>query len=122
MLAVWIDSQEAKIFNFTPEKVETTHMKMHGSTHHGQGHNHSQVSPEVEKFYHEVCHQMEKDKASKFLLVGPGMAHTHLKVHMEKHHPALVKNILGVEAMEKLSDGQIIDHAKDFFKKHDLYI
>lgn len=117
-LAVWIDSQEAKIFKFTYAGVENLHLKSHGKTHHAEVHgsNHPKAAGDAEKFFHEVSQNLKNETASQWLLMGPGLAHTHLEHHIQKHHPHMKPQILASEAVDHhLTEKQIIAHARKFF-------
>lgn len=122
-LAVWLTSDEARIFKFTPGGVETQHMRRHGQKHPAEslGRNHGKDAGDAEHFFHEVAEQLVKDKADHWLIVGPGLAKTHFKHHIETHHKPLTKRIIGVETMDKATDGEITNFAHDFFKRQGVY-
>lgn len=122
-LAMWITSDEARIFKFTPNGVESHRMHKHGPkhAHETQGRNHPQKGGDADHFFHEVAEHLGKEKADHWLIVGPGLAKTHFKGHVESHHAQLAKKIIGVESMDKATDGEITNFAHDFFKKQGLY-
>lgn len=122
-MMIWIDSQEAKLFTFEADGVRTQHLKPHGPHHHDQslGRNHTKAEGDAQKFYHEVCQHLAAEKSVRWLIAGPGLAHTHLVHHLEKHHPALKAKVVGVQALEKMSDGQLIDKAKEFFSHQGVF-
>lgn len=122
-IAVWLTSEEAKIFEFAPEGVKTHKMHTHGKHHakEGMGKNHSQKGGDAEHFYHEVADYLAKTRTDRWLIMGPGLAKNHFKSHVDSHHAQQSKKILALETMDKASDGEIIDFAHDKFKKLGLF-
>lgn len=117
--AVWITSDEARIFKFAPEGIIPQHLRKHGPKHSAEvhGRNHTKQEDDSERFFHEVAQQLIKDKADRWLILGPGLAKSHFKSHVERHHANYTRNIVGVEAMDKATDGEITHFAHDYFKK-----
>lgn len=122
-LAVWITSNEAKVFKFLPSGVEAHHMKAHGGKHvaESQGRNHPKEGGDADKFFHEVADYLGKEKSERWLVMGPGVAKTQFQHHVEKHHVACAKRIIGVEAVDKGTDGELTNFAHEFFKKQGLF-
>ncbi|RYZ85451.1 MAG: hypothetical protein EOP06_16225 [Proteobacteria bacterium] len=117
--ALWITSDEAKIFRFDSAKTEVHHMKKHGAKNHGQtGANHPETQ-DVGKFYGEVSEYMLKNKEDRFLILGPGLPKTHFNDYFAKHHAQNAKQIVSVETMDKGTDGEIQDFAHRCFKRLD---
>ncbi len=108
-VVAWIDSQEAKLFHFSPGKVDKEDIKRTAEEH------------EEGKFFHRVADHMKLD--SHVLVVGPGLGKKHFVHHLETHktHKALVGRIVGVENADHPTDGQIQELARKFFKKFDLF-
>ncbi len=116
---VWLSSDEARIFRFVPGKTETHHMKKHGVEHHGKtGANHPDSQDEG-KFFGELGAWMTKNKTDRFLILGPGPAKTHFNDYFAKHFASNAKQIVGVEPMDKGTDGEIENFAHNCFKKID---
>lgn len=118
--AIWISSEEAKVFKFTPEGVATHHLQADHLKHKAEtdGKNHLKREGDSEKFFHEVALYLGKDDSARWLIVGAGVAKSQFKHHLEKHHTLVSEKIAGVEAIDKSTDGEIKDFAHDFFKKH----
>ncbi len=118
--ALWISSEEAKVFKFNPGGVEIHHMMADHVKHKAEtdGKNHLKREGDSEKFFHEVGAYLAKDSAARWLVVGAGVAKTQFKHHFEKHHAHDAEKIVGVEAIDKSTDGEIQNFAHDFFKKH----
>jgi stalled ribosome rescue protein Dom34 len=57
--------------------------------------------------------------AAEILLVGPGEAKMGLKTYLERRHPHLAGRILGIEAMDKASAGEIAAAARKYFYSAD---
>ena len=121
--AIWISSDEAKIFQFKAEGVDTHHMRAHGIRHHKEtlGKNHSQENSDAEKFFHEVATYLCHTNSQRWLILGPGPAKTHFQHHIERHHANFKKAIFAVEPMDKGSDGEIKNFAHDYFKKKGVF-
>lgn len=119
-LAVWMTSDEAKIFLFSPTGVETKHLTRHGKSHHKevQGKNHSQKGGDADHFFHEVAKELSTLKAGRWLVLGPGLAKTHFDAHVKQHHPQDAVKICAVEAMDHATNGEITNFAHDYFKRH----
>ncbi len=117
---VWIDHEHAKIFNFTADgKTENTVKNHHHDTKHSS-HAEQAKKNDLQKYFHQVADQV-KD-ASHLLIVGPGMAHKEFNTHLETHHHAdLAKKVIGSEPMDKGTDGEIVNMAKKYFQKYNLF-
>jgi len=119
-VAIWISSDDARIFTFKADGVETHHMHSHGPKHTSETHgrNHPKDAGDAEHFFHQVAEYMASHaKGARWLILGPGLAKTHFKSHIERHHAAHAKSVVGVEAFDKGTDGEIKNFAHDFFKK-----
>lgn len=113
---VWVTSDEVKILTMGEDKPVVLHQ--HGKRHPQEslGRNHTKGHDDVEHFMHEVAVNLDKEPA-RLLLVGPAQAKLRLKSHIEKEHQKLAKNIVGVETMDKATEGEILHFARTFFTK-----
>ena len=120
---VWIASDEAKIFKFGAEGVESTHLCESGPLHHAEtaGRNHPKKGGDSDRFLHHVADTMISLNAERWLVLGPGVAKTRFKHLVEKDFATIAKRIVSVIPMDKSTDGEIKDFAHDFFKKEGLY-
>ena len=85
-----------------------------GSHHDNHKHN------AEEHFFHALA--LEIGNVEELLVFGAGMAKTHFKTHLEKHHHGqLAKSLIGVETLDKLTDNQILESARKFMKKYNTY-
>ena len=57
--------------------------------------------------------------AGAILIVGPGGARTELHKHLQHVHPQVAAKISAVEAIDHPSDGELLAHARRFFKADD---
>jgi stalled ribosome rescue protein Dom34 len=117
---VWIDHREAKIFHFSP--TDANEKVVHPSDPHVHIHHHANSigsghAAEDQKFLHAVAAEMAKSKA--VLIIGPANAKHELVKHIEAHDPTIAKIIAGVEAADHPGDGDIVAHARAFFKHAD---
>jgi hypothetical protein len=117
---VWMDSREARIFRFNAADVEREGVKAHNpfhQVHHkagviGAGHMTLDAG-----FFAQIVDGLAG--ATEWLLVGPSGAKQELLHYIDQHAPAARKNLVGVEAMDHPSDGELLDHARRAFKAID---
>jgi len=114
---VWMDSDHAQFFKFTPGQVQKEQVKM--SSQEAKSAHDRDVHKEPIHYYQEVAGKMKS--AKEILLVGPGLAKTHFTHYLDKHSTDVRKRIVGVENMDHLTDNQITAFAHRFFRAHDLF-
>lgn len=105
---VWVDHQEAKIIHLNAEENGTPEHVKHAS----------HDTPQA--FYHKVAEHLKTSQ--EILVLGPGMAKGEFVKHLEAHDPAIAKAILGVEAADHPSEGQLVAEARKFFRAKDRMI
>ena len=110
---VWMDSKEARIFSFNADDVQSEHIKAHAP--HRQVHRHSKTADTA--YFHDIAEAVSGTR--EWLLVGPAGAKTELVHYLEKHAPAARKAIVGIEAMDHPTDGELLAHARRAFKAID---
>jgi len=119
---IWVDHAQAHAIYFTSETHENLEIKAHAhATHlhtksgtHGAGH-----SAEDKRFFDDVATSVSD--AKKILIVGPGLEKTLFFKYLSEHHPRIAANVVGVEAADHPSEGQLLAHARKYFVKADLY-
>jgi|JI10StandDraft_1071094.scaffolds.fasta_scaffold49893_10 stalled ribosome rescue protein Dom34 len=117
---VWIDHEHSKVFRFTSQGKDEHVIKNHHHNTKHPSHADQAKKNDNQKFYHQVAEQV-KD-AVELLIVGPGMAHKEFKTHLDQHHHSdLAKKVIGVEAMDKATDGQILNMAKKYYHKYHAF-
>lgn len=117
--AVWMDQELAKVFLITAKGIEKVEIKNHHFNHHTNNQD-AHKNVEAERFYHEVSNKI--GSTEELIVLGPGPAKNHFKTHLEKHHHAgLLKNLVGLEALDYVSDNQILEKARGLFKKYNTF-
>jgi hypothetical protein len=120
-MVVWIDHQVARLFALTQDAFQET--PIHNSdTGHGHVHHHAGTGGAG----HVALDRTFLDNiseaiggAQEILIVGPAGAKTALKSFLDDHKPLQAANVMGVEAMDHASDGQIAAFARHFFERAD---
>jgi stalled ribosome rescue protein Dom34 len=117
---VWIDHHEARVFHFNAdeaqrEQVHPLHPVRH--IHHkansiGSGH-----SAEDQKFFSAVVEAV--GTAGAVLITGPASAKHELMKHIERHPSQLHARVAGVETLDHPTDGELLAHARQFFRAAD---
>jgi stalled ribosome rescue protein Dom34 len=115
--AIWLDHQEAKIFHFTPESIERSelHVAHHLYRAHktgGHAERHRDVA-EQHPFFEDIVTRL--GDAAEVLVVGPAETKSELVKFLQARHPDLAGRIVGVEAADHPTDGQIVAHARKYF-------
>ena len=115
---VFVTSDEAHVITLKADEptVETFHKHGHRHAQESMGKNHPKKNDDTEHFVHELATLLEKDDA-RLLLVGPAQAKIRLKSHIDREHPQLAKNIVGVETMDKATIPQIVSFGREFYTK-----
>jgi len=117
--AVWIDHQEAKIFEVDRSSEATATVK----ATLGHLHRHATVTAErqhpadVQRFFQEIARVLEG--AQEILVLGPASAKLELVKHLRDHSPAVATRIVGVETVDHPTDGQITAYARKYFRAAD---
>jgi stalled ribosome rescue protein Dom34 len=117
---VWIDHREAKVFHFSPTEVDKLVLHPDHPTKHihhkantiGSGH-----AGADHEFLHAVAQSIAD--AGAVLVAGPANTKNELVAHIERHDPNLRKLIVAVETVDHPSDGQLVAHARKYFKAED---
>lgn len=117
---VWIDHREARVFHFNPDDadkqvIHPDHPAKH--LHHKAMSIGSGNAATDQEFLHAVADAVSD--AGAILITGPGNAKSELVKHIEKHDPKLKKLIAAVETVDHPSDGQLVAHARKYFKAAD---
>jgi stalled ribosome rescue protein Dom34 len=117
---VWIDHREAKVFHFNATEDDEQDVHARNPTvhiHHkansiGSGH-----AAEDKHYLHEVAAAIADVKAA--LITGPASAKTELMKHIAQHDPKIAAIVAGVETLDHPSNGELIAHARRFFRAAD---
>jgi hypothetical protein len=117
---VWLDHSEAHVMHISLDDVEKSvihpahpHQHLHarsGSIGDGR-------KGEDQAYYHAVAQALAG--AQEILIVGPAQAKLQLVKHIHAHDHGLVDRIIGVETVDHPSDGQLVAHARKYFRAKD---
>ncbi len=110
---VWIDRENAKLFQLSEEKMERVTVHSGHADHHTHRMDGLDRGRQERRFYGDVADRLDSD--CKILLLGPGVAKHHFMNYLHENCPALSKNIVGCETVDHPSDAQIATMAKRFF-------
>jgi len=118
---VSIDHAQAVIFEFSADDVSEHRIKAtdrQGNIHHkagsvGSGHAHDSKS-----YLTAVVSALKP--SHEILIVGHGTAKDELASFIRDHAPLLAPHILGVQAVDQPTKGEILAVARKFFEGKDL--
>ena len=113
IFVLWIDLKQAKIFQFSDEKMERRNLEASHTDHH------THRSDNLDRQQHErafFVHLAEALKdASQLLILGPGVVKHHFQSFLIEHCPVLAKRVVGCETVDHPTDPQIAALARKFF-------
>ncbi len=117
---VWIDHSQAKVFHLNAtesdlQKIPSTHPHQH--LHHRANARDSGHASVDKEFLKSVSHALAD--AGAILITGPSTAKTELVTYINHAHPDIAKRISGIETLDHPSDGELVAHARKFFKADD---
>ncbi|MCA2997304.1 MAG: hypothetical protein ING75_01755 [Rhodocyclaceae bacterium] len=116
---IWIDHHKAKLIHVGHDIGEVSvidskhdtkqlHVKAHKSLTHGNGN----ASLDRE-FLRAVIDGV--NPAAKILLTGPADAKQELMHFAEQHQRDFSRRVVKMEALDRATDGELLDHARRFF-------
>ncbi len=117
---VWIDHRQARVFHFNVEDVDHEVVHPQHEIHHLHHKAHSVGSgnaAEDQTFFHSVVQAI--GGAGAVLIGGPANAKHELYKYIQRHAHTLLPRIAGVEALDHPTDGQLVAHARQFFRAAD---
>ncbi|HVH46917.1 MAG TPA: hypothetical protein VM925_31455 [Labilithrix sp.] len=116
---LWIDQHEAKIFHVGDDTFDAAiiesqhrHVRRHSDATRERAH-----PADAQHYYHEVARALEG--VAEILVVGPGAAKLEFIKHVHKHDRGLEPKIIGVETVDHPTDGQLVAHARHYFRAAD---
>jgi len=118
---VAIDHAEATVFEFTENEVSEHRIKAadrQGNIHHKAGSVGSGHAHDSKAYLTEVVGALKP--SHEILIVGHGTAKDELASFIRDHAPLLAPRIMGVEAIDQPTKGQILAFARRFFEAKDL--
>jgi stalled ribosome rescue protein Dom34 len=115
---VYIDHEHAKVFKMKTGGAEGLDLHHHAHLHHNN--REENKKKDSSSLYHEVAEKLSG--AGEILVLGHGTAKDQFVHHLKDHkHADLAKKVVGVEAVDKPTDNQILALARKFFKSHHLF-
>jgi stalled ribosome rescue protein Dom34 len=117
---VWIDHSEARIFELGTTGVEHRRIRptdRRGNIHHKAGTVGPGHAPADTHFFAAIADALESIR--EILIVGHGQAKTELAHYIRDHVPALAPRIMGVEALDNPTEGEVVAFARNFFDIRD---
>ena len=116
---VWLDHSEARIFEFGAGEVEFRRVRNEkaGHIHHKAGSIGAGHAPTDREYLAAVAKAL--DPVHEILLTGPAGEKTELMHWLSEHAPQIAERILGVETLDRSTDGEIVAFARKFFARED---
>jgi stalled ribosome rescue protein Dom34 len=117
---VWIDHQQAKIFEVDATDVERSTVRSshpHQHIHHKANSGDSGHAAVEKPFLKEVTEALSH--AGAIVIAGPANAKKELATYIEANAPEVAKRISAIETMDHPTDGALVAFARKFFKADD---
>jgi len=117
---VWIDHEEARIFEFGTDGVAKQHIRQENKP----GHIHHKAGTVGSGHAHEDKHYLAAVSAAlkpnhEILIVGHGQSKTELAHYIRDHVPDLAPKIMGVESVGNVTEAEVVALARKFFEAKD---
>lgn len=117
---VWLDHRSARVIRFSRD--DSVLSEMHSTTEERRLHRKSGVpgsghAPDDHQFFDVVVEELAQVPA--VLIVGPGTAKKAFELWLQHRHPDVSRRIVGVETLDHPTDGELLAHARKFFKRLD---
>ena len=119
-VVVWIDHHEAKLFRFNAAEVSKDTFRPDRSVHqlhHKAGAIGSGHAAENQHYLSVVANALAD--AGVILVTGPANEKTELVKYLKSHSPSVADRIVGTEALDHPTDGEIVAHARNYFRHAD---
>lgn len=117
---VWTDHLKTKIFEFGTSGIEEHHIHASdrsGNIHHKSGTVGSGHAAADKPYLRAIVEALKPNH--EILIVGHGNARTELAHYIRDHAPSLASKVMGVEAIDNLSDAQVVAFGRKFFEQKD---
>lgn len=118
LIAIWVDHQEANVFKFTTAGIKKESYVGKYPDHHSHTSDHRVEQKHEEQVFKQLMPHI--NDALEILILGPGMAKTHLKKYIESHSAVLGKKIVGCENTDHPTEPQLLSLASKFFNSEHL--
>jgi len=119
---VWIDHNEARIFDFDRELTPAGHRTVKSPQapvhlHHKANERRSGHLPVDHSYLEQVA--VAVSGAALLLITGPANAKHELVAHIADCHPGMAQRIVGIETLDHPHDGELQNFARKFFRRAD---
>ena len=117
---VYLDHSSAKAFAFDSTKAiehKIDAATASGTLHHKAGTVGSGHDQDRKSYWMDIAKVLEPSR--EILVVGHGTAKTEFAHFVRDHVPLLMPRIVGVETLDKATDGEIVAFARKFFEHKD---
>ena len=117
---VWIDHQHATVIDFTADADQIHLLEREGGPkkiHRKSGIPGPGKAADDPKFFDAVVDAV--GDAREVLIAGPGNAKLYFRRDLEHRHAGVAKRVVGTEAMDHPSNGELLKFARTYFKKYD---
>lgn len=118
---VWLDHRLAKIIGFNLHSADRITRAIHSPSvahiHHRAGtvgSGHAQNDP---VFFQAIADDLQE--YHEILLVGPAETKKALIAYLRREYPKLALHVAGTETLGRQTDGEIVEFAREFFKRAD---
>lgn len=118
---VWLDHHDARIIDFTFDDQHV--VAVHQENGPRKLHRKAMVigsgkAKEDHHFFDEIVAAL--GTAGEILIAGPGTAKTEFHKDLGKRHGTVAKRVVGVEALDHPTEGELLAFARKYFKRYDL--
>ncbi len=117
---VWIDHRSARVLRATEPHSAVELVEDMRSRHQIHQKSRTQGAGKVgadPAFLAQVADLVEA--CEELLIVGPGLAKREFQTYLGEHRPALAAKVVGVEALDHPTDGELIAFARQYFVRVD---
>jgi stalled ribosome rescue protein Dom34 len=117
---VWIDHEQARIFRFDATDVNSATIRSshpHEHIHHKANSGDSGHVGVDKAFLRRVGEALSQ--AESILITGPASAKKELAAYLKRDQPSVASKIVGIEALDHPSDGELLAFARKFFAPDD---
>jgi len=117
---LWIDHREARIIHFNANEADTEqvhpadpprHLHVKAGTPSG-----THITDEP-PYYRDIAAAL--GDAREILVGGPSTAKREFVKYLRKHNAPTWRRLVGVETLDRVSDGQLLAEARKFFMRAD---
>jgi len=113
---VWLDHRDARIASFSVGRTGAAEIHSHSPDRHihrKAGSIASGHAPDDHDFFDDIAAALVGTR--EVLIAGPGNAKTAFESYIKDKHPLLAGRVVGVEAMDHPTDGELLASARKSF-------